>query len=284
MAINNETTKEEIVYAQSNNRNLKLDLYRPSMGEHHHSAVLLLHGGAWRMGDKSMMDLFGPELARLGFVAVAPEYRLLGESPWPAQLKDVKAAIRWTRANAKSLDIHPDRIAVQGFSAGAHLALMAGGTPDTPDFRGSGGNDGMSDRVAAVVAFFPPIEFTTTVPTPDVSDADILLGKSATEEEAKQASPVTYASKDFPPTFLLHGTTDQMVSFTSSRRMFDVLHNHGATAELHLYPGHTHEFVRLPSMMAPVMAEIALFLKRMVVNPEKYIEENRELNMFAQKQ
>ena len=80
---------------------------------------------------------------------------------------------------------------------------------------------------------------------------------------------------------LLHGTADQMIPFTSSQRMFDALCDHGAAAELHLYPGHTHEFVRLPSMMAPVMAEIALFLKRTVVNPEKYIEENRELNMFA---
>ncbi len=275
--------QKEIVYTQGEGRDLKLDIYHPHDEKRHHTAVLLLHGGAWRMGDKSMMDLFGPELARQGFVAVAPEYRLLGETPWPAQLLDVKAAIRWTRTNADSLDIHPDRIAVQGFSAGAHLALMAGGTPDMQGFKNSGKNEATSDRVAAVIAFFPPTEFTTGAPAPGVSEADILLGKSATEEEAKQASPVSYVSRDYPPTFLLHGTADQMVSFTSSRRMFDALYDHGVAAELHLFPGHTHEFVRLPSMIAPVMAEIALFLKRTVVNPEKYIEENRELNMFARK-
>ena len=130
--------KEEIVYTQAGGRDLKLDLYRPKGKRNHHTAVLLLHGGAWRMGDKSMMELFGPALAGLGFTAVAPEYRLLGESPWPAQLEDVKAAIRWTRAHAETLDIHPERIAVQGFSAGAHLALMAGGTPDMLGFKGSG--------------------------------------------------------------------------------------------------------------------------------------------------
>jgi acetyl esterase/lipase len=273
--------KEEIVYAQAGGRDLRLDLYRPADENHHRTAILLFHGGGWRMGDKSMMELFGPELARLGFTALAPEYRLLDEAPWPAMLGDVKAAVRWTRANADMLGIHPDRIALQGFSAGAHLSLMAGGTPDAPAYRDSGGNESVSDRVAAVIAFFPPIGFTTGAPTPEASGAEMLLGKDATEEAARQASPVSHVSADYPPTFLLHGTADQMVSDATSRRMFDLLSEKGVAAELHLYPGHTHEFVRLPSMMAPVMNEIALFLKRTVVDPEKYVRENKELNMFA---
>ncbi len=272
-----------IIYAQGGGRDLKLDLYRPSGEKCHRTAVLLLHGGGWRFGDISMMELFGPELARLGFLAVAPEYRLLGEAPWPAQLEDVKAAIRWTRANADSLDIHPDRIAIQGFSAGAHLALMAGGTPNKPAFKGCGGNDAVSEQVAGVIAFFPPVAFTTGPPSPGVLQAGMLLGESAAEEDAKEASPVSYVSGDFPPTFLLHGTADQMVSHSTSLRMFELLNDRGVTVELHLYPRHTHEFVRLPSMMAPVMSEIALFLKRTVVDPEKYIEENLKLNMFAKK-
>ncbi len=278
------TIRKGIVYGQGGNRDLKLDLYQPNGHIHNHTAVLLLHGGGWRMGDKSMMELFGPELARLGFLAVAPEYRLLGESPWPAQLEDVKAAIRWTRSNADSLDIHPDRIVVLGFSAGAHLALMAGGTPDTPVSGGTGESSTVSDRVAGVVSFFPPIEFTTGDPIPGVNHASALLDESATEEEAKQASPISYVSEVYPPTFLLHGTADQMVPFTTSRRMFDALNERGVTVELHLYPHPYHEFVRLPSMLATVMSEIALFLKRTVVNPEKYDKENRKLNMFAQKE
>ena len=125
-----------VIYGKGGKRDLKMDIYRPGLGpddeENRHTAVLLLHGGGWRFGDISMMDIFGPELAKLGFTAIAPEYRLIGESPWPAQLEDVKSAIRWTRANAASLNIKPDNIALQGFSAGAHLALMAGGTPDRP--------------------------------------------------------------------------------------------------------------------------------------------------------
>jgi acetyl esterase/lipase len=275
------TNKQTVNYAKAGGRDLKLDIFLPHNVEPTHTAVILLHGGAWRMGDKSMMGIFGKELANHGYVALAPEYRLLDESPWPSQIEDGKASIRWTRANATSLAIHPDKIAVQGFSAGGHLALMAGGTPNFPGYIGNGGNDKISDSVAAVVAFFPPVEFRLNPPSNDFIRASDLLGKSATREEAQKASPIYYVSKNYPPTFLLHGTADRMVPCTTSRKMFNALHEKDVVVELHLYPNHTHEFVRLPSMLCTVQSEIALFLKRVVVDPEKYTTENLELNMFA---
>jgi dipeptidyl aminopeptidase/acylaminoacyl peptidase len=72
-----------------------------------------------------------------------------------------------------------------------------------------------------------------------------------------------------------------MVPCTTSQKMFNALHEKGVTVELHLYPNHTHEFVRLPSMLSTVQSEIVLFLKRVVVDPEKYATENIKLNMFA---
>jgi acetyl esterase/lipase len=275
------TNIQTVQYVKAGGRDLELDIFLPQNAEPTHTAVILLHGGAWRMGDKSMMELFGKELADHGFVALAPEYRLLDESPWPSQIEDVKASIRWTRANAASLAIDPDKIAVQGFSAGGHLALMAGGTPDFPDFIGKEGRDKISDRVAAVVAFFAPIEFRLDPPSPDFNRASTLLGESATGENAQKASPIFYVSEDYPPTFLLHGTGDRMVPCTTSRKMFEALHQKGVSVEMHLYPNHTHEFVRLPSMLRAVQSEIALFLRRVVVDPEKYAAENMELNMFA---
>lgn len=274
--------EKDVVYATIDNRELRLDIYRPTEQHHTRTAVLLLHGGAWRYGDKSMMEIFGPELAKHGFTVLAPAYRLLGEAPWPAQIEDVKTAILWTKTNADSLGIDPEKVVLQGFSAGGHLALLAGGTPDSEIFKGRG-RDKESDSVAAVVAFFPAIEFTTGELRPGLSSAAKLLGDSATEDAAQRASPIHYTSERFPPTFLLHGTADTMASCLTSQRMFEALHQKGVMAELHLYPGHIHEFARLPSMLAPTQAEIALFLNRAVVNPEKYILENKELNIFAGK-
>jgi len=273
-------TQNDVIYGKGSNRDLKLDIYLPDGKEHTRTAIILLHGGAWRFGDKSTMSIFGSELTGHGFVVLAPEYRLLDEAPWPAQIEDVKAAIRWVRANAGTLGIEADKVVVQGFSAGGHLALMAGGTSRHPGFSNKGGI-ATSDSVAAVVAFFAPIEFSLDSPGPGYNPAASLLGDSASEDEARQASPINYASNEFPPTFLLHGTADTVVPYLTSQRMFDALTGKGVMAELHLYPGHTHEFVRLPSMLGQVQSEISLFLKRTVVDPEKYIVENKKLNMFA---
>ncbi len=275
--------RKGVVYARVGGLGLKLDVYDPKGKENHHTAVILLHGGGWRFGDRSMMEPFGLELSRLGFSAIAPEYRLLGEASWPAQIEDVKAAIRWTRANAETLDIHPDLIALQGFSAGAHLALLAGGTSDMSEFKRKDENDAVSDRVAAVAAFFPPVAFAVGNSLPWATPASVLLGESATLEEASKASPLSYISVNYPPTFLLHGTADHVVPFTNSLQMFEMLNGKEVFVELHLYPGHTHEFARLPSMLVTVQSEVALFLKRAIVAPETYIRENQELNMFAKK-
>ncbi len=272
--------EKDIVYGAIGERELRLDMYRPKGEAHTRTAILLLHGGAWRFGDKSMMKIFGPELAGHGFVVLAPEYRLLGEAPWPAQIEDVKTAIAWTKNHAESLGIDPERVVVEGFSAGAHLALLAGGTQNSGEFQGSGKEP---DNVAAVIAFFPPIEFTLGDHQPGLSQASKLLGESCSEETARKASPIHCVSEQFPPTFLLHGTEDKNIACIASQRMFNALREKGVMAEMHLYPGHIHEFVRLPSMIAPTQAEVALFLQRTVVDPEKYIQENLELKMFAGK-
>ena len=86
---------------------------------------------------------------------VGAEYRVMSEAPWPAQIQDVKANIRWMRANHEMLGIDPSLIVVAGKSAGGHLALLAAGTPDAPEFEGDGGNSGISSEVTAVIGSSP---------------------------------------------------------------------------------------------------------------------------------
>src|SRR5262249_59650303 len=99
-----------VVYGSGGGRELRCDVYTPSGRTQPAPALLLLHGGGWRQGEPAMLSGYGERFGAAGFVCVAPEYRLTPESAWPAQIHDVKAAIRWVRANADKLGIDAGQI------------------------------------------------------------------------------------------------------------------------------------------------------------------------------
>src|SRR4051794_1945937 len=117
---------ETLAYASRNGVDLKIDVYRPEGKPK--AAVVLLHGGAWRRGSKEAVGPSARALAGHGFVALAAQYRLLRDAAWPAQIQDVNSAIRWARRNAGNLGVDGNKIAVEGLSAGGHLALLAAGS------------------------------------------------------------------------------------------------------------------------------------------------------------
>ncbi len=169
--------RKAVRFGSGGGRDLHCDVYTPEDLVRPAPAVLMLYGGGWRMGERGRMRDASLTLARHGFVCVAGEYRLTPESPWPAHIHDVKAAIRWMRANADELGIDATKIAVQGHSAGAHLALLAAGTPNLPEFEGTGGNAGVSSEVAAVAAIYPPVTFHVGNERPSGSTpANALMG------------------------------------------------------------------------------------------------------------
>lgn len=257
--------------AGAGGRDLRCDVYTPPGVTAGDSApcVVIVHGGAWRSGDKSQLRGYGILLGRAGYVCIAPEYRLVGEAPWPAQIQDVKAAIRWARASAGELGIDPDRIAIEGNSAGAHLALVAGGTPNLPEFEGEGGNAGVSTAVAAVAAIYPPTIFVD--PTTERSKGALpllaLIDDGGDAEAARLASPVHHITPGFPPTLLVHGTSDTTVPVSASVRMYEELVAAGVPADLHLYAEQPHAFDAQPSFGRQVAAEMLLFLDRYVPAP-----------------
>jgi acetyl esterase/lipase len=266
--------QDNVVYgtAGAGGRDLRCDVYTPpgvSAGDAA-PCVVIVHGGGWRSGDKSQLRGYGILLGRAGYVCIAPEYRLVGEAPWPAQIQDVKAAIRWARASAGELGIDPDRIAIEGNSAGAHLALVAGGTPNLPEFEGDGGNAGVSTAVAAVAAIYPPTIFVD--PTTERSKGALpllaLIDDGGDAEAARLASPVHHITPKFPPTLLVHGTSDTTVPVSASVRMYEELVAAGVPADLHLYAEQPHAFDAQPSFGRQVAAEMLLFLDRYVPAPD----------------
>lgn len=214
----------------------RLDIYLPNQGEGPFPVIISIHGGAFKMGDKADGQL-KPMLAALkrGYAVVSINYRLSGEAIFPAQIQDVKAAIRFVRANAGPYKLSPDRLAAWGGSAGGHLAAMAGTTGEITLFDDPGlGNAAQSSRVQAVVDWFGPIQFDQMDSQFKVSgkgrtDHDLanspeseLVGRqiSLAPDLVKRASPATYISNATPPLFIEHGKEDQLVPTEQSKNFY----------------------------------------------------------------
>lgn len=223
-------------YAERDSGPLKADVYTPR-GEGPFPGVLVVHGGAWRMGTRGQLAGVAQQLAKNGFTAVAISYRLAPAYKFPAQIDDCKAAVRWMRSNADQLRIDPERIGAFGYSAGAQLATLLG-TTDAED-----GLEGVADpasqpstRLQAVAAGGAPCDFR---PLPgDVQGLAFWLGGSPAEapEQYRLASPATFITPDDPPMFLFHGENDSLVPLVSPQQMRDGLTAAGVTAELYVIP------------------------------------------------
>jgi acetyl esterase/lipase len=259
--------EEGVVIGSGGGRELRVDVFVPPKGVANGASVLLVHGGGWINGDRQQLRGYGILLGRLGYVCVAPEYRLAGESKWPAQIHDVKAALRWMRANADRLGVDPEKIAVEGNSAGGHLSLMIAGTQNMPEFEGDGGNAGTSTSVAACMAFYPPVRLAELYERRADAFLPALFAPDATPQTHAGASPDRHVSNNFPPTLLISGNKDIVVNYRESVHMYNALIDAGARAELHLYEGAPHAFDALPDFGRQCASIMALFLDRVMTNP-----------------
>jgi len=157
-------------------RDLHVDLFCPEKAGKY-PVLILIHGGGWRAGEKSMEVPMAQMIAAKGFVTIAVEYQLSLEAKYPAAVHNIKAAIRWLRANAEKYNIDPERIAISGTSAGGQLAMLVGMTPGIEKLEGNMGVTGYSSAVQAiidvdgVVDFMAPMSLNLAVPVPAKSPA-----------------------------------------------------------------------------------------------------------------
>ena len=232
----------------------KLDLYLPKSrkaGEKS-PAVLLIHGGGWKEGDKRQAREieFGMTLAKNGFVAASINYALRSDGKFPLNLQDCKNGVRYLRAHADELGIDPNRISVMGGSAGGHLALLVAYTADQSNLAPSQPYPGVSDKVSSVVDFYGISNLATRKETdpngkplkiePLDSTTQSIFG--STPQDWKKASPVTYVKRDVPPTLILHGKKDTTVDSDQSQELADTLKKAGATYEIIWLPNAPHSF------------------------------------------
>lgn len=270
-------------------RPLELDLVLPPEAAEPVPCVVFLHGGGWRLGSRRSA---GPafegavptpfeRVAAAGIAVACVDYRLSGEAAWPAQLHDVKAAVRWLRAR-QDLGVDPDRIAAWGESAGGHLAALLGLTSGDPALEGAVGVAGPSSAVAAVAAWYAPSDLRTVAadagadPMDPASREALLLGAPApaAPDAAAQASPITHVSPGAPPFLLLHGRADRMVGCAQSERLRDALRAAGDEVEFHVYDGADHMWFGDPGAAVDALDRTIVFLREHL-RPEPPREEAR---------
>jgi len=239
----------DVVYGKGGDQELKLDIAVPVDGAGPFPAVICVHGGAWRGGNKRDLAATIRTLASRGYVAASVQYRLCPQCLFPAQIEDCKCAVRFLRTHAAKYRIDPNRVGALGFSAGGHLVLLLGLTTNGDGLEGKGDlameQSEKSSRVQAVCCFFGPTDLTKNDWKQDVQPllTDFLGGTFQEKKDLYlKASPIFYVRKDAAtPVFLFfHGTEDPLVPYDQSVRLPNALKGIGATAELVTVEGEAH--------------------------------------------
>jgi acetyl esterase/lipase len=247
---------------------LEADLYLPERTGPAPPVIVWLHAGGWRMGSRRVAPDLSRWCAARGFAMAAVDYRLSDRATFPAQIQDVKTAVRWLRTVAGTYGFDGSRIGLWGSSAGAHLAALAGltgsGTFEPPGSL----YGGVPSEVQAVVAGYPPIDFLQLdahrpprgtplpdpearfLPNPDMRAVDpdsfesLLLGApiESCPDRVRAANPLTYAGAGAPPFLIAHGTQDVLVAPHQSELLYRGLVRHDLDVTLCLVEGLGHGF------------------------------------------
>lgn len=209
-------------------------------------AVLLIHGGGFRAGNRESYLPMAIKLAERGYVAATASYRLAPRHQFPAAVEDVKAAVRYLRANAKRLGLDPEHIGAMGGSAGGHLVLFLALTGDVAEFEGSGPNREYSSKVTCVANYYGPTDFTQSYQK-SVDAAQVLplfLGGDLDHNRAihQRASPLNWVTPNASPILTLHGTADNYVAYEQAVWLTERLLAAGVPTELQSFSGAGHGF------------------------------------------
>ncbi len=258
----------DIPYATVGSRTLRLDLHLPDT-DRTPPLVIYLHGGAWSGGDKAEVP---PFLVEGGYAVASLDFRSSEEARFPANVHDIRAGIRFLRAQADRYGYRADRIAVTGASSGGHLAALVGVTNDHADLEGQvGDHPGQSSRVQAIITWVGASNLATIIPqsTPQglevrVPALQALLG--ALPEEVPEltllASPVAHVDAGDPPVLILHGDQDLTMPVNQALELDAAYRRAGLVAELMIIPGVGH--VARPFFTGPAVDRALDFLHRTI--------------------
>ncbi|MBT2568706.1 alpha/beta hydrolase [Arthrobacter sp. ISL-85] len=274
----------EVTYARAIGfRPLKMDIWLPRQATGPVPMVVWVHGGAFQLGDRrELPPTFAPDsvfrlLNEAGIACATVDYRHCLEAPFPAQLHDLKAAVRYLREFAGELGVDPERFGAWGESAGGHLVALLGLTGNRDDLRGGHGAQGHSDHISAVVDFYgvssllsiPPMNtpaglfppaLTAAVPAGmPLQPEYMLVGGSNDPVLLAAASPVSYVTADAPPFLLIHGDRDALVPHSQTDLLAAALANAGVEHHVVTIKGGDHCFFGAEDQLDTILAAAVRF-------------------------
>jgi acetyl esterase/lipase len=228
--------KRDVVFHTVDGEQIKLDVHEPAKKGKDRPAVVVVHGGAWTVGDKSWFAQQANQLAQSGFVAVSVNYRLAPAHPYPAAVEDVEAAVEWVRKHAKEYGVDPERIGALGGSAGGHLVgLLA---------TAGRGSLEKGHRVAAAVSWSGPMDFVSLAPAAATNAGSSMRGflgclADACPDTYAQASPITHVDKTDAPMIIVN-STNELVPQSQADVMKSALDKAGVANQAVILPGSAH--------------------------------------------
>ncbi|HMU47154.1 MAG TPA: pectinesterase family protein [Chitinophagaceae bacterium] len=260
--------EKNITYCKTPQRELKLDVFYPNeKSKTKRTAILFIHGGGWRSGNKAMHYPLLQELASLGYVCITPEYRLSTEALYPAGVYDIKSSIRWVRQHAKQYNIDVNKIVVAGHSAGGELAAFMGATNGMAAFEGEGRFPKRSSIANAVIdldgtlAFIHP-ESGEGDDSKRTSAGTYWFGYSKTENPKlwKQAAPLSHVGKHSPPFLFINSSVDRM--HAGREDFINMLNQYKIYSEVKTLQGSPHSFLLFHPWFDTTVAYMDRFIRK----------------------
>ncbi|MEO6253938.1 MAG: alpha/beta hydrolase [Ferruginibacter sp.] len=264
--------KKDIVYCTMGKRKLLLDAFCPkAKSKIKRTAILIIHGGGWRSGNRTQHYPLAQKLASLGYVCFTPEYRLSTEALYPAGVNDIKTVVGWVKRNARKYDVDTNKITVMGFSAGGELAAFTGSTNGNPAFDGTSCNVNYPTHVNAVVN----IDGTLSFVHPESGEGDdsrktsaatYWFGYSKKENPALwvQASPLTHVGEQTPPTLFINSSVARM--HAGRNDYIKILNSFNIYTETKEFENSPHGFCMFEPWFEPTVKYIDDFLKKIFKN------------------
>jgi acetyl esterase/lipase len=245
--------KKDLVYATVDGIDLKYDIARPVEGNGPFPLIMCIHAGGWQLGDKKSYHDVIRELAARGYVAVTVNYRLASRAPWPAQIDDVRLAVRFFRSHAAELGMDPTRLGAIGDDSGGHLSLMLG-------LLGAENERGVpleqSTRIQAVANYFGPTDLREWRVNSGWVEAKVRIGFMKSSEQViedflgtrdrtapiyLEASPISHVTPEAPPVLTVVGTADPLLSLDQPKAFHEVLRKAGVAEDLMIVEGADHD-------------------------------------------